>query len=29
MGGVLVLGLTYVIWGFISNRFTSAGAART
>jgi putrescine:ornithine antiporter len=27
MGGMLVLGLTYVIWGFISNRFT-AGTAK-
>src|SRR6186713_1718879 len=27
MGGMLVLGLTYVIWGFISNRFI-AGTAR-
>jgi putrescine:ornithine antiporter len=23
MGGMLVMGLTYVIWGFISNRFTA------
>jgi putrescine:ornithine antiporter len=23
MGGMLVLGLTYIIWGFISNRFTA------
>jgi putrescine:ornithine antiporter len=23
MGGMLVLGVTYIIWGFISNRFTS------
>jgi putrescine:ornithine antiporter len=29
MGGMLVLGLTYVIWGFISNRFTSSPAAGT
>jgi len=27
MGGMLVLGLTYVIWGFISNRFKGAAAA--
>jgi putrescine:ornithine antiporter len=27
MGGMLVLGLTYVIWGFISNRFKGAGTA--
>jgi putrescine:ornithine antiporter len=27
MGGMLVLGVTYIFWGFISNRFT-AGAAR-
>lgn len=27
MGGMLVLGVTYIIWGFISNRFT-AGAAK-
>jgi putrescine:ornithine antiporter len=26
MGGMLVLGLTYVIWGFISNRFTANAA---
>ena len=26
MGGMLVLGLTYVIWGFISNRFKGAAA---
>jgi putrescine:ornithine antiporter len=26
MGGMLVLGLTYVIWGFISNRFTAGPA---
>ena len=29
MGGMLVLGLTYVIWGFISNRFTAASTAGT
>jgi len=23
MGGMLVMGLTYIIWGFISNRFTA------
>ena len=28
MGGMLVYGLTLIIWGFISNRFTSTGAAR-
>jgi putrescine:ornithine antiporter len=28
MGGVLVYGLTLIIWGFISNRFTASGAAR-
>jgi len=27
MGGVLVLGITYIIWAFISNRFKGAGAA--
>jgi len=27
MGGMLVLGVTYVIWGFISNRFKSPGSA--
>ncbi len=27
MGGMLVLGITYVIWGFISNRFKGAGTA--
>jgi len=27
MGGMLVLGLTYIIWGFISNRFKTPGAA--
>jgi putrescine:ornithine antiporter len=27
MGGMLVLGLTYIVWGFISNRFKGAGAA--
>jgi len=26
MGGMLVLGLTYIIWGFISNRFTADAA---
>lgn len=26
MGGMLVLGLTYIIWGFISNRFTANAA---
>jgi putrescine:ornithine antiporter len=26
MGGMLVLGLTYIIWGFISNRFKGAGS---
>jgi putrescine:ornithine antiporter len=26
MGGMLVLGLTYIIWGFISNRFTATAA---
>ena len=26
MGGMLVLGVTYVIWGFISNRFKGAGS---
>jgi putrescine:ornithine antiporter len=25
MGGMLVLGVTYIIWGFISNRFKGAG----
>jgi putrescine:ornithine antiporter len=24
MGGMLVMGVTYIIWGFISNRFTAA-----
>jgi putrescine:ornithine antiporter len=27
MGGMLVMGLTYIIWGFISNRFTAAPSA--
>jgi len=27
MGGMLVMGLTYIIWGFISNRFKTPGAA--
>ena len=27
MGGMLVLGVTYIIWGFISNRFKGAGTA--
>jgi putrescine:ornithine antiporter len=27
MGGMLVLGLTYVIWGFISNRFKGAATS--
>jgi len=27
MGGMLVLGLTYIIWGFISNRFTATPSA--
>jgi putrescine:ornithine antiporter len=27
MGGMLVVGLTYIIWGFISNRFKTPGAA--
>ena len=27
MGGMLVLGVTYVIWGFISNRFKAPGSA--
>ena len=27
LAGMLVLGLTYVIWGFISNRFKGAGTA--
>jgi len=26
MGGMLVLGVTYIIWGFISNRFTAPAA---
>jgi putrescine:ornithine antiporter len=29
MGGVLVYGLTLIIWGFISNRFTSTAPAAT
>jgi len=28
MGGMLVYGLTLIIWGFISNRFTASGAAK-
>ncbi len=29
MGGMLVMGLTYIIWGYISNRFTAgAGQAK-
>src|SRR5688572_9168117 len=28
MGGMLVYGVTLIIWGFISNRFTASGAAR-
>ena len=28
MGGMLVLGVTYIIWGFISNRFTATGAVK-
>ncbi len=27
MGGMLVLGLTYIIWGFISNRFKGAASS--
>ena len=27
MGGMLVMGLTYIIWGFISNRFTAPSPA--
>src|SRR5689334_7110387 len=27
MGGMLVMGLTYIIWGFISNRFTAPAKA--
>jgi len=27
MGGMLVLGVTYVIWGFLSHRFSSSAAA--
>ena len=27
MGGMLVMGVTYIIWGFISNRFTTAPSA--
>jgi len=27
MGGMLVLGVTYIIWGFISNRFKGSGSA--
>ena len=31
MGGMLVMGVTYIIWGYISNRFTacSRGHGRT
>jgi len=28
MGGMLVLGVTYIIWGFISNRFTASAASK-
>jgi putrescine:ornithine antiporter len=27
MGGMIVIGLTYIIWGFIANRFTTGTAA--
>src|SRR3954469_14582775 len=27
MGGMLVMGVTYIIWGFISNRFTATSSA--
>jgi putrescine:ornithine antiporter len=27
MGGMLVMGVTYIIWGFISNRFKGAATA--
>jgi hypothetical protein len=28
MGGMLVLGVTYIIWGFIAPRFTAAPAVK-
>jgi putrescine:ornithine antiporter len=27
MGGMLVLGITYIIWGYISNRFKGPASA--
>ena len=27
IGGMIVIGLTYIIWGFIANRFTTGTAA--
>ena len=29
MGGMLVLGITYIIWGFIAPRFSAPASAKT
>jgi hypothetical protein len=26
MGGMLVLGIVYIVWGFVAPRFTASGA---